>query len=131
MLTVIAEGDEVKKAVVGGVGTVTVTVNVAPALSRTTMLALPADTPVTVRLLPDKVAVATPVLLLVAVYGALPPPTLYAGLAPTGTVTLDGAELKKARLLTVGTVTVMFTTAPTLSMIIMLVVPAVTPVIFN
>ena len=131
MLTVIAEGDEVKKAVVGGVGTVTATATVAPALSRTTMLALPADTPVIFRLLPDKVAVATLVLLLVAVYGAVPPPTLYAGLAPTGTVTLAGAVLNKFTVAAVGTVTVMFTTAPTLSMIIMLVVPAVTPVIFN
>ena len=69
-------GAVLNKFTVAAVGTVTATVTVAPALSRTTMLALPADMALTVKLLPDKVTVATLVLLLVAVYGAVPPPTL-------------------------------------------------------
>ena len=76
MTTVTLDGAVVNKATVAVVGTVTATVTEAPAPSRTTMLALPADTPVTVRLPPTKATVATLVLLLVAVYGLVPPPTL-------------------------------------------------------
>ncbi len=54
-------------AILLAVCTVTAIVVVEPALSRTTTLALPAATPVTVRLVPDKPTVATLALLLVAV----------------------------------------------------------------
>ena len=67
MTTVTLDGAVVNKATVAVVDTVTATVTEAPAPSRTTMLALPADTPVTVRLLPTKATVATLVVLLVAV----------------------------------------------------------------
>ena len=67
MVTVTLEGAVVNKATVAAVGTVTATVTDAPALSRTTTFALPADMPLTVRLLPAKVTVVTPRLLLVAV----------------------------------------------------------------
>ena len=67
MATVTLDGADVNRGTVAVVDTVTATVTEAPALSRTTTLALPADTPVTVRLLPTKATVATLVVLLVAV----------------------------------------------------------------
>ena len=63
---VTLEGAEVNSATELGAGTVTDTLTTAPTASRTTMVALPAATPVTVRVEPLTLAVATPVLLLVA-----------------------------------------------------------------
>jgi hypothetical protein len=67
----------VNKACIDADNTVKGTVTVAPALSLTKILALPIETPMTARLLSAIFAVATLVLLLVAVYGPVPPPTLY------------------------------------------------------
>ena len=63
------------KASVPTAGTVTATVTREPVLSRTTILALPEATPDIVRLLPISETVAILVLLEVAVYGPVPPPT--------------------------------------------------------
>ena len=70
MATVTLDGAVVNRATVAVVGTVTATVTDAPALSRTTIFAAPADTPATVRLLPTRETVATLVLLLVALVDA-------------------------------------------------------------
>ena len=122
-------GASVRKAV-GAVlePTVTAISTLEPSASTTDTVAEPTDTLLMVKAVPLSEARATPVLLLLAAYGGVPPPTLkVAGAAPLDIVTLVGAEVNSARVPEVPTVTVIETWV--VSMTRTSAVPALAPAV--
>lgn len=115
---------------VAGLGTVTVTVETAPAASRTTILAVPADLPVIVMLVPDKATVVTVWSLDAAVYGSAPPAIEYDDDTPTGATTVVGAVVKNGTAtLPVEIEALIVDMAPVASLTTILALPALTPAI--
>jgi len=103
--------------------TATATVTLPASLSLTVMVAGPAATPVTERVLPLMVAVATVVLLDTTPYGAIPPLMAQVFVVPVERDRLVGLTLRAGATVTA---TVMLSEA--LSLTVTVVVPAETPV---
>ena len=109
--------------------TVTLTATDAPAASNTMICAVPVDTPLMVRVVPLTLAVATAELLLLARYGAVPPPTVNVGVAPTAMViALGTATYKVVAAAPLLTVVKVLTDAPVASNTEICAAPAATPV---
>ena len=103
--------------------TATATVTLPALLSLTVMIAGPAPTPVTERVLPLMETVATLVSLDTTPYGVIPPLIVQVSVVPVERDRLVGVMLRAG-----ATVTSMVTLSEALSLTVTLVVPAETPV---
>lgn len=99
----------------------------APLLSKMTMVALPELAAVTERLSEPAATAATFGLLDTAVYGPVPPVILYCVVLLGASVTADGAATASVCPGAVGTVTLITTLAPPVSVTFTMAVPPANP----